>query len=137
MSTIQQTLQSLEPGAKVSLFRIDLTKVGGTVMYFTTTAAGQTLRFGGIDYHPVDIEVDGFEVNAGGSLPTPRIRIANTDSMAQTLINTYGDLLGCQIQRVRTFARYLDGADDADPTAYLGPDTFEIERKVDENGVYI
>jgi lambda family phage minor tail protein L len=137
MSTLQATLQSLEPGARVSLYRIDTTPVGGGVMYFTTAGYGGPVSFGGIVYQPVDIEVDGFEVNAGGSLPTPNIRIANTDLMVQALINTYGDMLGCKVQRIRTFAQYLDGQPEADPTAYLGPDTFEIERKTEENDVYV
>lgn len=138
MSRIASNLQSLTPGEKIALYRLDTTKVGGTELFFTQGSKdGKPLVFGGVSYFPVDIEVSGFEVNAGGPLPTPTVRIANADGYAQELVNGLGDLLGCQLQRIRTFAQFLDGAPEADPTAYLGPDTFEIERKVEESKEFI
>jgi lambda family phage minor tail protein L len=55
----------------------------------------------------------------------------------QNIVNQYGDLIGCEVSRVRTFQQFLDGQLEADPTAYFGPDTFKVERKTDENPVYI
>ncbi|WP_062120544.1 phage minor tail protein L [Aureimonas sp. AU40] len=138
MASITPTLQNLTPGAKISLYRIDTRKVGGGEYFFCQASqSDQAVKFGGVVYSPVDIEVEGFEVTAGGSLPTPTLRIANSDLTVQALVNTFGDLLGCEVQRVRTFHHHLDGQMAADPTAYLGPDTFEIERKTDENYAYI
>jgi lambda family phage minor tail protein L len=131
--------QDLSLTAKVTLFRLDATSVGAAVYYFTPTAmsGGNSVTFGGQVYQAVDITMDGFEVNAGGVLPTPKMQIANSDLFIQSLVNQFGDLAGCEIRRVRTFGRFLDGQPDADPTAFIGPDVFRVERKSDENPVYI
>jgi lambda family phage minor tail protein L len=138
MVTIYQTAQRLSPGEYVSLFRLDLTSVGGGVEYFTQGAEiSDTVKFDGISYQPMDVEFTGLEVTGQGALPTPTIRLANTDGIAQNAVNTWGDLLGCEVRRIRTFKRHLDGQPDADPGAFFGPDVFLIERKASENPVYI
>lgn len=138
MSQFHEAAQSLSPGERIALYRFDTRKAGGGEYFFYQGSKNDgSVFFGGVEYHPVDIEVSGFEVNAGGALPTPTIKVSNTDAMAQQIVNTYGDLLGCVVQRIRTFSQFLDGASQADPAAYLGADTFEIERKVDENKTYI
>lgn len=138
MTNITQTAQDLEPGALVSLFILDLTKVGGNVLYFVQGAeTNSKIKFGGQVYEPVDCEFEGMETTGAGALPTPTIRLNNTDGMAQTAINTFGDLLGCEVQRIRTFARHLDDHEDPDSTAFFGPDIFQIERKVTENSVFV
>jgi lambda family phage minor tail protein L len=136
--SLTSVVQTPNPGARVALFRFDATPVGGSVMFFTQGAYGSTgPTFGGVYYTPVDVEFSGFEVSSQGALPTPKIKIANTNGVFQALVNNFGDLVGCQIQRVRTFQRFLDGEPEADPSAYFGPDTFKIDRKSDDNPVYI
>lgn len=107
-------------------------------MFFCQSAleAG-TVKFGKVDYQPVDVEFSGFEVNGGGALPTPKMRLANTDGVIQDIVNTYGDLVGCPIARVRTFRQHLDDGLDPDPGRFLGPDVFRIERKVSETDTVI
>jgi len=131
--------QELSLSAKISLYRLDATPVGAAIYYFTKTAddMGRGVTFGGQFYQATDIEIDGFEVSAGGVLPTPKMQIANSDLFIQSLVNQFGDLAGCELRRVRTFARFLDGAADADPTAYVGPDVFRVERKSEENPLFI
>lgn len=122
----------------VALYRFDATFVGGGVYYFVQAALQPTgVTFGGVLYTAVDIEFTGLEVNGVGTLPSPKIRVANTGGAFQTLINTYGDLCGTEIRRVRTFKKFLDGQPQADPAAYFGPDVFRVERKANENAVFI
>lgn len=137
--TLTSTAQSLTPGTPVELFRLDATPVGASVYYFVQAAKtnGTSISFGGQIYQPIDIKVSDFESNAGGSLPMPTMQIANSDMVIQALVNLYGDLGGCELRRVRTFAQYLDGEPTADPTAYIGPDVFSVEQKTDENPDYI
>lgn len=138
MSALQSTVQSPNPGAKVTLFRLDTTKIGGDVKYFCQSAYQSTgVSFGGVYYTPVDVDFSGFETTGTGALPTPHMKLANSNGVFQAMVNTYGDLVGCVIQRVRTFHQFLDGQSEADPTAYYGPETFRIDRKVSENPVYI
>jgi lambda family phage minor tail protein L len=126
------------PGEIVFLFRIDVTSAGGGVNYFTQGKVGaDNVVFGGQEYTAVDIHLSEFDTNAGGVLPTPKIQISNTNSVIQAMVNTYGDLCGCEVRRVRTFKRFLDGQPKADPSAFMGPDVFKVERKTSENPIFI
>lgn len=138
MPTLQTEAQSLQPDNLISLFRLDTTSLGGPLLHFVQgREETQSVVFDEVSYDPVDVEFTGLEVSGMGALPTPTIRIANTDGIWQALINTYGDLEGCTIYRLRTHKRFLDTQPDADPLAFYGPDTFKIERKVSENQVFI
>jgi lambda family phage minor tail protein L len=126
------------PGAVVFLFRIDVTSVGGSINYFTQGRVGvNDVVFGGQHYTAVDISLSEFDTNAGGVLPTPKIQISNSNDVIQGMVNTFGDLCGCEIRRVRTFQRFLDGQPEVDPSAFMGPDVFRIERKTSENPIFI
>jgi len=139
MTGISQEAQSLNPSAIVALFTLDTTSIGGPVLHFIqgTKENNAPVQHGGIEYQPVDIEFDGLEVTGAGALPTPIIRVSNTDGLAQAIINTWGDLLGCVVTRIRTYARFLDGQPDEDPDVFFGPDIFRVERKAQENPVFI
>lgn len=132
--SIKTEVQKLDPSAIVSLFTLDTSSLGGPVMRFTQSSkAYGPVTFQGISYDPVDVEFEGLETTGLGAFPTPRITLANTNGVVQALVNTYGDLNGSYLQRIRTFARFLDGEPDADPTSFFGPDIYRIERKVDDN----
>lgn len=138
MTQISALLQDMSPGNLIELFQLDTSSVGGNVYYFFQGANGEEpITFGGIDYQPVDCEFEGMEVNGTSALPTPTVRIANAGGLPQILINTYGDLVGSRVKRIRTFKRYLDDGAEPDTGAILGPDIFRIERKSGENPVFI
>ena len=140
MVTIYQANQELEPGTIISLFRLDTTKAGGGVFHFVQgrdVEEGATIKFDGIEYTPADIEFEGLEMTGQGAFPTPTVRVSNTDGLIQSAINTWGDLLGCELRRIRTYKRFLDGEPEADPTAFYGADIFHVERKTEENQVYV
>jgi len=138
MSALTINSQSPNPGEIVTMFILDTTRIGGSIQHFCQAAINNAgITFGGIYYTPVDVEFSGFDLTGTGAMPQPKIKVANTNSIFQALVNTYGDLVGCTLQRLRTFAQFLDGAALADPTACYGPDTFRVERKVNENQIYI
>lgn len=134
--SLQSEAQSLSPTGIISLFTIDATSLGGPMMYFVMgrESDGEVVKFNGVDYQPIDVHFEGLETSGAGALPQPTIRISNTDGVAQALVSTYGELLGCPLYRVRTYKRFLDGQPDADPEAFYGPDIFRFERKSSENG---
>ena len=135
MSFIDEDSQRLAVGAIVELFALDLTALGGSVYYFTPTAkaGGVSPVFQGHTYTPVDIVADGFEVSGRGTLPTPTLRLANTNRALTAVVNTYHDLVGATVIRLRTLAKYLDGEPGADPNAHYQPDIFFIEQKTAHN----
>jgi lambda family phage minor tail protein L len=136
--SVQSEAQSLSPSAIISLFTIDASPMGGPLMYFVQGSENDgPVVFNSISYQPVDVQFEGLETSGAGALPQPKIRISNVDGMAQALVSTYGELLGCTLYRVRTYKRFLDNQPDADPEAFYGPDIFRFERKTSENGVFI
>jgi len=136
--SISQDVQSLQPGAIVSLFTLDTQINGGGVFYFSPAAQGSSiLTFNGIAYPPVPISADGFEVNGSGQLPRPKIQIANVRGIAASILSSDGDILDATVTRLTTFFKYLDGQSEADPTMFFPLDVYRVERKTAHNKVFI
>lgn len=136
--SLQSEAQSLSPSGVISLFTVDSTSMGGPIMHFVQGSENDgAVIFNQVEYQPIDVQFEGLEVSGAGALPTPKIRISNVDGLAQALVSTYGELLGCTLYRVRTYKKFLDGQPEADPEAFYGPDIFRFERKTSENGVFI
>lgn len=137
-ANITQAVQSPAPGEYVAMFSLDTTSLGGPVMNFCQAAVNQSgVTYRGVYYVPVDIDATGFEYNGSGGLPTPKIKLANTNQVFQQIVNTYGDLVGCPVSRIRTFAQFLDDGLQPDTGAFIGPDLFQVERKSTENAIFI
>lgn len=139
MTAIQTVAQSLSPDAIVTLFTLDTSSAGGPILNFVQgrETNGAAIIFNGVTYSAVDVEFSGLEISGMGALPTPKIKLANHDGIFQSILNTFGDVLGSPLFRIRTFARFLDGHAEADPNAFYGPDQFRVERKVSENPIEI
>ncbi len=139
--SIEADVQSAAPGARVELFDVDLTPLGGEVLHFANgTMPGanpgeyQPVRWRGNTYMPAPFQASGFETNGRSALPTPSLRIGSSRELA-ALLRQYGDCVGMKVTRWRTFSKYLDGQPQADPNAHFAPDVFLISRKVSQNKV--
>jgi lambda family phage minor tail protein L len=136
-------VQRLSTDALVHLYTLDATGIGiDLVLRWTPSVIdGSTvpraLSFDGIQYTPYPIEAEGFEWRGKGPAPRPRVRVSNIGNVAGSLIVGYDDLVGAKVTRLRTFARFLDGFPNADPTSFIEPDVWFIERKVTHNPVQI
>lgn len=137
--TIRQSIQKLDPGARVELFDLDLTGIGGAMYRFHagTNASLASIVWKGNTYTPWPIEASGFELNGRGQNPTPRLRVSNIGGVITSLCVSHADMVGSKITRRRTLAKYLDGAPAADPTAEFPLDVFYVERKVSETRVVV
>lgn len=136
--TIAEIIQQANAETLVELFEVDCTSVGGVVLRFVSGQIGGALvRWQGNDYTPYPIEADGFEQKASDGLPRPRLRAANINHTFTALLESSPDLVGCPVTRWRTFQRFLDGQQSADPNKYFEPDRYVIERKVTQNPVYV
>lgn len=141
--TIASDIQKLEPGAIVTLFEVH---VGAEVFRFHggTNQLGGDVVWQGETFVRFPIEADGFEWRGQGTLPRPRLRVANVTGLLGALVRENNDLVGCKVVRRRTFARYLDAVNfpgginpSADPNAEIGADVFFIDRKATENAVLV
>lgn len=137
-SAITSEIQKLVPSAVIELFVLDLALFGqGPVRFHAgTNALMQRVVWQGQSYDAFPIQVEGFEMNGGGQVPRPRLRVANVTGSITALVLTYQDLVGARITRKRTLAKYLDAVNfpggvnaTADPSAEFAEDIYMIDRK--------
>lgn len=153
--------QKLAPSALISLYVLDLSDpaiadidppgpsapLTGDDRYFRFTANknefGNDVIWQGKTYFAYPIMVEGFGMSSQGSPPRPTIRAANIDGVLSVLCKERHDIVGGKLIRKRTFAKFLDAANfaagnaDADPDQYLPDDVFFIERKSQENNLFV
>ena len=76
---------------------------------------GADVVYDGNTYIALPLKASGFELNTSGQLERPNITFANVGLAITGLANTYEDLVGATVQRIRTLTTYLDGQPAADP----------------------
>jgi lambda family phage minor tail protein L len=103
----------------------------------TMTRLNSFVYFNGNAYIPVAFDATGFEWAAGGTLPTPKIMVQNTNKVLQGALQEFGDLVGAKFTRIRTFRKFLDDGDEPDSYAIFPRDVFRINRKSNHNKVFI
>ncbi len=115
-AAVVSNLQGIAPSAIIELFQLELNAAQHGVdetYYFHAGVNGtnQPIIWAGQEYMALPIEADGFAWNGQGTLPRPTLRVANILSTITALILTLPDgLEGAKVTRIRTLARYLDGA---------------------------
>lgn len=144
---ISKDLLSLTPGNLVAVFELDTGPIGGSeiLRFFTdTNPIGETLKWGGHPYTRFPIEASGFERTGSGTLPRPKLVVANVDGIIGQLGRSYGGLEGAKITRTRTFVKYLDAANfpggvnpSADPGQYIDREIWFVARRSSENRIFI
>lgn len=142
-ASVATEIQSLSPSAIVELFEIDATHLqGGSILRFHAGTNGlqQPVVWRGDEYIALPIEAEGFDVSSQGTLPRPKMRVANVRGIFSAISAENDDLVGRKITRHRTFVRFLDAVNfpggvnpDADPFQHLPDDSYFVEQKTSEN----
>lgn len=144
--TIESDIQKLAPGALVELFVLDATALGGTVTRFHSglNELKSSVVWNGATYTPFPIEASGFELSGRGTLPQPKIRVANVTGLISALCIELDDLVGATLTRKRTLVKYLDAVNftgginpTADPTQGFADEVWTVNRKAEENKVFV
>lgn len=139
---IQDEIQLLAPSAIVEMFVLDTSMMPDGSMLRFHSGIGEiksALTWQGKVYQPLPIEAEGFDLTAGGSLPRPKIRVANVEGLFSAAIAEMDDLVGCKIIRKRTMAKFLDavnfknGNPFADPMQEFPDQLWFIDKKNSEN----
>jgi len=142
MSTIEGAAQSLNPGAEIELYVLDLSRFGAQTVYMHagTNALDGDVVWQGITYQRYPVAATGFEMKGQGPLPRPKLAVSNVTGIISALCRLYGDLVGAKVIRRRTLMRYLDAVNfpggvnpDADPNAYFPDDLFFVNQKTHED----
>lgn len=100
----------------------------------------------GFSYQPLPIKIEGFEAKSDGTLPRPKIRIANPDGLFSKIFYSNEDFVNAKVTRKRTFVRFLDEENfpnginpfgQSDPASQFNDDVFFVNRKISENKTMI
>lgn len=127
---------NLNPSAIIDLFQLDIRPCGGTVvLYFHSgnMINGTDMVFGGHEYAQWPVETKGLEWNMTSTQPRPTISFSNVLGPFTQMNLQYGGLVNAKLSRIRTFAKFLDGMPNADPTCYFPVETWNINRKTQED----
>jgi lambda family phage minor tail protein L len=147
-------LQKIAPSLVIELFELQLiTALHGSSTVYRFHAgsnmnANGELVWDSNSYQRLPLEMDGFEYTGNGQLPRPKIKISNVLGTMSTILATVNavtpnnDLAGAKLTRIRTMARYIDGANftggtnpygTPDPTAEFPREIYYLSRKSAEN----
>jgi lambda family phage minor tail protein L len=145
---IAQSLLELEPTAIIEFFQLyfnTVDKPSSFIAFHGGSVFQKGIVWQGIEYLPIPIETEGFEVNANGKLARPKIKVSNKDYFVTDLLLQNDDLQFAKLIRRRTFVKYLDDINFdggnpwnlADASAEISLDTFVIGQKIAENKSYV
>lgn len=155
ITNINQTIQKLEPGAKVKLIEIDCTSFGGDILRFhnynvdyteseleafqqagTVDIPPKKIVWQGEDYSTWPYELTGIEWDGTGKSPLPTLEVANIDGSVSSLCILLQNLFGAVVTERTTFRQYLSDGDDPDETMEFKQQWY-ITRKSGENQVSV
>lgn len=123
-------------------------KLLDTTIYFDVDKeAGNPPNGGQLkEFIPAPIEVNGLEITAKGTQPTPTLGLSVSDegigalAVLKDIIRAVGDLSGSKFTRIRTYLKYLPPQnftnninENYDPYVELPRDIYYIDRKSNEN----
>jgi lambda family phage minor tail protein L len=150
-ASVREELSKLNPSSVIELFEVKTSaRLHGSCEVYrfhagvnAKTVSGH-LVWANNTYYAWPVEADGFEYSGSGSMPRPKVRIANVNSAVTAIlleVNQFtagSDLTGAEVRRIRTLARFLDAInfendinpfDTPDPTSSLPDEVYYIDRK--------
>jgi lambda family phage minor tail protein L len=168
-SNLSKQIFSLTPDTIINLYEIDFSNLqinfemfrdqaginigADTVYRFTPmTNGGAPIYWQGKSFQPLPVSMEGFEHQADGRLPRPKMKIANPEGLLSAIVHSNSDFNNCKVTRKRTFARFLDDNNflnrnmneagknpygEADPDSHYPDDVYFINRKVSEDKNFI
>jgi lambda family phage minor tail protein L len=141
-------LQKIAPSSVIELFELQLNTAqhGSNDIYRfhagTNLNSNGEVIWAGNTYLRLPIEAEGFEYTGKGTLPRPRIRVSNIlGTITIILASLPNGLEGAKITRLRTLARYIDGANfpggtnpygTPDSSALMPLEIYYVDRKISE-----
>lgn len=128
---IRLNVLQAEPGVYLELFDVDLTKLGGPLLFVTANVMpdGTNVLWRGNTYTAIPVVGSSFEWRSDTQAPPqPVIQFANLGGIIFSYVIQYGDMVGGKVTRWRTFSKYLDNGSNPDPNQYLPVDTWFVEQ---------
>ena len=120
-------------------YEIDNLDIYGDFFLFCNwqTTDGSSVLFGGQRYLPLPYKTSGFAISNEGVLPNPTLTMSNVGLQPTALINSYNDLLGCQVVRRQVLAKHLDNGSEPNINLRWPDETWFIQRKASEDKLFV
>lgn len=143
--SIMEDVQDLDLGTIVELYDIDLTFCGfPQVLHFSPHTGGTDIHYGDNVYLGRGLEMTGFGKSSNNAPPEPSFTISNVDKGGTALLQDYDNLIGAQVTRRRTLAKYLNFLEDGvtpNPNkswnSQFMPEIWYVEQKEEDNPILI
>lgn len=105
-----QSVSDVEQSALIDLWEIDLRPLGGELMRFCNLVneKGESVTWRGQVYERYPIKAEGFEMRQGGADARPKLTISNAVGLVTAAADQYEMMLGAEVVRRQTLARFLD-----------------------------
>ncbi|STD29384.1 phage minor tail protein L [Edwardsiella tarda] len=122
-SSMQQEASRLSQSARLDVWEVDLTAIGGERHFFTNqhNEKGQDIVWQGRTYIAYPVTGSGFTFNGRGPANRPELHLSNLFGLLTAMVEDYDGLVGGSVIRRTLYARFLDavnfyqGNPEADP----------------------
>lgn len=124
MPNIAIQLGKLSLSARIELFKIDATELGGSIVYLhngSTNKINAPIVWQGQTYQAFPIEGSGWDKTTSGPMPRPILKVSNAFGLVGALVRDLRGLRGAKVIRKQTLAQYLDAVNFEDGNAFADP----------------
>ena len=110
---VATSLLDLQPTAVLELFKIFPDRINKPTLFLGFhggTLYDKSLVWQGVQYLPLAIENDGFDILADGQLARPKIKVSNKGNIVTNFLQNYKDFVNAKVIRKRVSVKFLDDA---------------------------
>jgi len=144
---VATSLLDLQPTAVLELFKIFPDRINKPTLFLGFhggTLYDKSLVWQGVQYLPLAIETDGFDILADGQLARPKIKVSNKGNIVTNFLQNYKDFVNAKVIRKRVSVKFLDDANFdggnpfgvADAKAELTNQEWIVGRKLSESKLF-
>lgn len=145
---VASSLLDLQPTAILELFRIFPDRINKPTLFLGFHGGAvyeKSIVWQGVEYLPLAIETEGFDILADGKLARPKIKVANENNIITNFLQNYNDFKNAKIVRKRASVKFIDDENfeggnpfgSADPKAELTDETWLMGRKTQESKIFV
>jgi len=145
---VASSLLDLQPTAILELFRVYPDRINKPTLFLGFHGGAvydKSIFWQGVQYLPLAIESEGFDILADGKLARPKIRVANKNNVITNFLQNYKDFKNAKIIRKRVSVKFIDDENfeggnpfgTADPKAELTDETWLMGRKTQESKIFV
>jgi len=145
---VASNLLDLQPTAILELFRVYPDRINKPTLFLGFHGGAvydQSITWQGVQYLPLAIESEGFDILADGKLARPKIRVVNKNNIITNFLQNYKDFKNAKIIRKRVSVKFIDDENfeggnpfgTPDPKAELTDETWLMGRKTQESKIFV